>query len=181
MTAISTLLISLGHPENKIYINTTSICTNKERKDTANRIQDRETYNLDDLLRYIWRRIEQINEMEQDELQRITIAQILTITTKKLAQLQRSASQVESLTSEQLVLQTDVDKVEGGNVFLTIQKAKDPAICPIHWFSHWWNIHKQRSNNGQTFWWDSSRNKPASTDECSQLVKLMIIATDLPY
>ncbi|KAA6391261.1 MAG: hypothetical protein EZS28_013209 [Streblomastix strix] len=81
-TAISTLLISLGYPENKIFNNTTSISTKKERKNTANRIQDRETYNVDDILKYIRRRVKQINEMEYDELQGINIALIMTITTR---------------------------------------------------------------------------------------------------
>ncbi|KAA6363425.1 MAG: hypothetical protein EZS28_041048 [Streblomastix strix] len=165
-TAISTLLISLGHPENKIYNNTTSISTKKERKDTANRIQDRETFNIDDLLRYIRRRVESINEMEQDELNGRII---------KIGALSRDPNERVVRSSYRH------DKVGGGNVFLTIKRAKDPAICPIHWFSHWWNIQKQRSNNGQILWWDSSRNKPASADKCSQLVKLIIKAAGLPY
>ncbi|KAA6370334.1 MAG: hypothetical protein EZS28_034139 [Streblomastix strix] len=69
-----------------------------------------------------------------------------------MAELQRSTLQVESLTSVQFVFHTDIDKVGGGNVFLTIKRAKDPEICPIHWFSHWWNIQKSRNNNGQIHW-----------------------------
>ncbi|KAA6330492.1 MAG: hypothetical protein EZS28_053493 [Streblomastix strix] len=66
-----------------------------------------------------------------------------------MAELRRQTFQVESLKNEQFVLHTVIDKIGGDNVFLTLKRAKNPAICPVHWFKHWWNIQKSRSNNGQ--------------------------------
>ncbi|KAA6371022.1 MAG: hypothetical protein EZS28_033452 [Streblomastix strix] len=180
-TAISTLLISIGIPEKQIYNNTTSTSVKSERKHTAKEIQDKQTYNIDDLLKYIRRRVESIDNMEEDELQGITLALLMAVTTRRMSEISRAALQVDSITSAQFVLHTDICKVGGGKVTLTIKKAKDTTICPVKWFTKWWKVQESRSNKGKILWWDNTRGKPASDDKCSQLAKLIIKAAGLPY
>ncbi|KAA6373476.1 MAG: hypothetical protein EZS28_030996 [Streblomastix strix] len=119
--------------------------------------------------------------MEENELQGISLALLMAVTTRRMSEISRAALQVDSITNAQFVLHTDICKIEGGKVTLTIKKAKDTTICPVKWFIKWWKFQESRSNNGKILWWDNTRGKPASDDKCSQLAKLIIKAAGLPY
>ncbi|KAA6357469.1 MAG: hypothetical protein EZS28_047004, partial [Streblomastix strix] len=179
--AISSLLMSLGHSSSQIYNHTTSTSVKVDRRDTAKEAKDKDTYDIDDLLCYIRRRVEQIDDMEEEELEGITLALLMSITTRRMAEISRAALEVATMTSEQFVLKSDIQKVGGSKVTLTIKRAKDQSICPVRWFSKWWEKQQPRSQNGQILWWNLSRNKPASADTCSKLTKQIIKAAGLPY
>ncbi|KAA6356511.1 MAG: hypothetical protein EZS28_047962, partial [Streblomastix strix] len=62
----------------------------------------------------------------------------MAITTRRMAELVRATLRVASLTSDQFVVQSDIIKINGSKLSLTVRRAKDPAVSPIRWFTHWW-------------------------------------------
>ncbi|KAA6383149.1 MAG: hypothetical protein EZS28_021324 [Streblomastix strix] len=115
-------------------------------------VKDKDTYGIDDLLCYIRRRVEQIDDMEDEELDYITLALLMSIKTRRMAEISRAELEVATMTSEQFDLKYDIQKVGGGKVTLIIKRAKDYTICP-----------------------------PASADTCSKLTKQITKAVGLPY
>ncbi|KAA6392247.1 MAG: hypothetical protein EZS28_012228 [Streblomastix strix] len=179
--AIYTLLISIGIPDKWIQNNTTSTSIKSERKHTSKEIKDKQTYYIYDLLKYIRRRVESIDNKEEDELQGMTLALLMAVTTRRMSEISRAALQIDSNICAQFVLHTDICKIEGQKVTLTIKKAKDTTISPVKWFKQWWKFQESRSNNGKILQWDGTRGKPASDDKCLQLAQMIIKAADLPY
>ncbi|KAA6383815.1 MAG: hypothetical protein EZS28_020658 [Streblomastix strix] len=109
--AISSLLISLGHSSTQINNHTTSISVKIDRRTTAKEVKDKETYNIDDFLRYIRRRVQQIDDIEDEELESITIALLKSISTRRMAEISRAECIVATMTSEQFVLKSNIQKI----------------------------------------------------------------------
>ncbi|KAA6370375.1 MAG: hypothetical protein EZS28_034098 [Streblomastix strix] len=136
-TAISALTLSFGIPEKQIYNNRTSTSVKSERKHTAKEVKDKQTYNIDDLLKYIRRKVKQIDNKDEDELQRIKLALLMTITTRRMSEISRAALQVDSIISVQFVHHVEICKIGGEKLTQTIKKAKVITTCFVQWLTRW--------------------------------------------
>ncbi|KAA6400568.1 MAG: hypothetical protein EZS28_003905 [Streblomastix strix] len=159
--------------------NATSTSIKELRLNTAKEILDRDTYNIDDLLNYIRCRVQFIKQMDEEKLEGITLALIMAITARRMAELTKAAHLEASFTSDQFEFQSDIIKISGDRLSLIVRRAKDPTVCSVCWFTHWWMIQMQRSKNGQILRQDQKKNKPASADKCLLLTKMVINAAGL--
>ncbi|KAA6401475.1 MAG: hypothetical protein EZS28_002993 [Streblomastix strix] len=122
---ISSFMISFGHSLSQIYNHATLTSVKIDRRNTAKEVKDKDTYDIDDLLCYIRRRVEQIDDKDYEEFEGITLALLMSIITRRMAEISRAALDVATMTNEKLILKFDIQKVGGSKIMLTIKKAKN--------------------------------------------------------
>ncbi|KAA6402069.1 MAG: putative Transposon Ty3-I Gag-Pol polyprotein [Streblomastix strix] len=174
--ALSTLLIAIGHQQGQIYNNTTANAVKIDRRNTAKKIKDQETYNVDQILNYIRQRVESDQILSELEIQAITLTIIMIVTTRRMSEIQRCQLNQSETTSDIIKLESDIYKIGGAPIQLTLKRAKDSRVCPVTWFKKWWQYQQQRSVDGKYLWWNFQKQTTASADYCSRQAKQIIAA-----